>query len=570
MKLRTAGSTAIPNKRAKIFFAAAFLLTLFRVFLAVKIPLFIQGNAAYDDFLMVRYAAYMVAGQWLGPFSHMVCVKGITFPLFLALNYLTGLPWSFTLILLNILSAAFIVRALKPWLGHSITAIGLYLFLIYSPVTLATQKSGVVYRDSIIAPVLLVVLGCAIGLYLRRDRRDRTLIPWAAGLGLSFALFWNIREDTIWLLPFVVVAVAVTAIGWWRQNRRLTRTEITILILPFFCLLIFQLGQGAINYAAYGQFMVNDRTATLEADVMADLIRLDDGGDNSTVWISKDGLALAYKASPTLAQARDGIAESLGAWGCADTARGLTGDITVWAIRDGVMRAGHYQNAAETEAFYAKIHSELKAAYASGQLTRRPGFYVSKLARSMTAADGPLFVQNFVTGWKDLIHYNFYTSEVLAAIGPVDRIRTMEVMANATVLYPEGVFDTAEECVGQTALAKVGNICARVANGIIRLYQLTGAVLTGLALVGYVVLTGAEIRRIRRKQKGDPAIWLVLTGLWLSSLILMFGVVWFTSFMQGDYAFNLFYYTTPVATVLQVIQFLTVMWGVRWGMMMKK
>lgn len=90
---------------------------------------------------------------------------------------------------------------------------------------------------------------------------------------MSFISFWNIREDTIWLLPFsVVVAVAVTAIGWWRQNRRLTRSEITILILPFFCLLIFQLGQGAIISVAYGQFMVNDRTATSEADVMADLI----------------------------------------------------------------------------------------------------------------------------------------------------------------------------------------------------------------------------------------------------------------------------------------------------------
>lgn len=68
------------------------------------------------------------------------------------------------------------------------------------------------------------------------------------------------------------------------------------------------------------------------------------------------------------------------------------------------------------------------------------------------------------------------------------------------------------------------------------------------------------IRGIRHQQLEDLPILLVITGLFLSSLVLLAGVVWFTSWMVGDYPYNIYNYTSPACTLMQVVEFLCLYW----------
>lgn len=549
------------GRKSIILLAFALMMTLLRLFLAGKAPLMFHGEASHDDFLMVRYAAYMVAGQWMGPYSVMVCVKGISFPLFLAINYLLGISYPITLMLCNVASAYFFIQAIKPWLKSPAWRIVLYLFLIYSPATYATESASLIYRNALLPPALLLVLGCAIGLYLRREAKGRSLLPWSIGLGLSFAFFWNIREDTIWLLPFVVAALLATGVHLWVVKGRPSLKRILLLILPLFILAGAQVGQALINQAVYGQFMINNRTGTACADVITDLLHIDDGEDNRVVWISKDAIAMAYEASPTLKSAKASIDEAIGDWDSTDSDRGLDGDIIVWAIRDGVYRAGYYVDAQETETFYRTVDNELKAALANGTLPKREAFYVSGAARGMTVSDIPLLSENMCIGLMDLITYKYYAYDLVSAMGSTDHIRTMEIITGTDALYDDALLVDGNETAEKIQIS-MGNICNKVFDLVTLVYQKTGIVLALLGIIGYGLITVQMVSCLRKGKDDVFELWLVLMGMAISILILFFGVVWFTSWMEGDYDFNIYYYTTPAVTLLQIMEFLTIYHGV--------
>ena len=74
------------------------IFTLYRIFLAGKIPLYAQGGADLDDYLLVKYATKMINFKWLGAFNSLTLVKGTSFSLFLMIGYYLNIPYSIFLI----------------------------------------------------------------------------------------------------------------------------------------------------------------------------------------------------------------------------------------------------------------------------------------------------------------------------------------------------------------------------------------------------------------------------------------------------------------------------------------
>ncbi len=530
------------------------LLTVFRIMLAQKTPLIMQGDATLDDFLMVYYAGNLLQGNWLGAFSNLVCAKGISYPLFLAGVYLSGLQYQLALILFNIVAIAFFLFAVRTWIKNKYLYLLIFLFLVFSPVTFASQISGVVYRDAILTPTLLIVLGCMFGLFIHRGEPLRKMVPWSVGLGVSFSYFWFIREDTYWLLPFVCAMLLMTGIAIWRGKDRRLLPRASLLVLPLVMLAVSYVGIGLVNYHEYGLFMVNDRTGTSFSDVFSDLISIDDGDDDTQViWVTRDMLDLACSQSPTLDSISDELDASLELWGTTDT--GLPGDITAWALRTAASDAGYYSDATTMENFYAQVHEELQAAFDSGALQQRSAFYVSSSARGMTADDVPLLEENFTEGFAHIIDYGYYDMDPLTSTGPFQYIRIMETMTNSLAIYPDSVVNQIDDVgVAQYGLSTVGNVASAVLGKVATLYKVTGYVLFGLGTLGYVLLFIESIRDMRHRRFGNLVFFLIITGLLLSILVLLFGVTWFTSWMAPTYQSNIYYYTSAGVTLMQLCE----------------
>ena len=96
------------------------ILTAFLIFLIIrqilisKLPIYAISTAAYDDKLMVDLALSLKNGDWLGAYSNTTFVKGIGFPLFLAVNNALNIDYLTASNLFYSFSCLYFVLAIKP------------------------------------------------------------------------------------------------------------------------------------------------------------------------------------------------------------------------------------------------------------------------------------------------------------------------------------------------------------------------------------------------------------------------------------------------------------------------
>jgi hypothetical protein len=160
------------NRRC-ILIAPAVVLTLLRIWLAMRTPLFLQANALYDDWLQVKYALSILQGNWLGDFCSTTYAKTVSYPLLLCLNFIAGIPYSFGLICSYVIACLLAVLALHKFLKSRVFSVFLYLFLLYSPVMFHEENVQKVYRGGyIVVFALLVTASAAALLYECRNPGD--------------------------------------------------------------------------------------------------------------------------------------------------------------------------------------------------------------------------------------------------------------------------------------------------------------------------------------------------------------------------------------------------------------
>ena len=179
------------------------VMTVFRVLAGLRIPYMILANQRYDDRLLFENAYDLLSGVWLGSYDSYTLAKGIGYPLFLVLAKKLCLPYSVLLSLLQAAGAWLFVRAVSVrWQNPYGQAI-LYLLLLFSPISLTLLVTQRLYRMAIVPGMVLVVFSSMIGLTLRKELPLKKQLPWAFLTGLTLAFFWQIREDSVWILPFI-------------------------------------------------------------------------------------------------------------------------------------------------------------------------------------------------------------------------------------------------------------------------------------------------------------------------------------------------------------------------------
>ena len=106
------------NKVEKSLLIVAILLTVFRIYIAGKIPMFMQGSAMCDDELLVNYAIGILKGHWLGSFNFLTYAKTAGFAIFLVIQFLSGIPYQIFLIGIYILSVLTFIKAISKIINN--------------------------------------------------------------------------------------------------------------------------------------------------------------------------------------------------------------------------------------------------------------------------------------------------------------------------------------------------------------------------------------------------------------------------------------------------------------------
>lgn len=547
-------------------------LTVFRLVLSVKAPYFTNLFAGYDDQLFIHYSEEILSGNWLGAYSTKTLSKGISYSLFMVWANKLHLSYGMFLGLFNILASSVAAVALRPLINNRWILTFIYSFFLYSPVTLTSEYSIRIYRNTLVVPAVVLVIACLVGLYFRRNGKLKPFILWSMGLSLIFPFYWYIREDSLWLLPLVIVGLLIIAgsvifenVSDFRlKNLRsalskfyFTRKQLTKLVL---CLMPFVLLYSTTkvlkntNKEHYGIELVNDRTGGAFGHVSKQLIRMDDGTklnqSNSKVWVSRKALEKAEAVSPTLksiAKNIDWIYQGSPWSGGED----IAGDIIFWALRDAAAQAGYYKEGQKTEQFWQKVDSELSEAYKNGKLKKKKEIYLTATGDGKLMKDLPLVADFMKSGFSYNVLYKNYGQGANGTLGPKEEVKKAEELLNHS-------FSNNWQDVNapQNRPVKVSRI-SKISDGIIKWYQNLLPLWLLVTVSGLLVIIVGSLFS-KAQLKTFRGMFLIVLGLVLSYLIFLIGVSWFCSWAPDRKDMFMMIYTGAGVPVIQWIEALGV------------
>lgn len=405
------------------FWIFVIVLAVVKQYLVYNLPVYAISDALPDDGLMVYLAENLKNGQWLGSYQRLTLVKGIGYPLFLVLCNL--LPFSYLSVssVFYTVSVLCMVYAVKPLFKTYKSLAVLYTVLLFCPVSAALVTFQRVYRNSISAAQVLLIIGSFAGLYFRREWPVKRQLPWLLGAIAGLVSFYYTREDAIWILPFVLtvtlIYIGTVIYRFWRFNKKDMLARILLIVLP----LVFLSGTGKaigfLNQHYYGTSVVNELNDGAFAEMMKTIYSVEDEKEIKQTSVSRAKLELLYENSPTLAGIREEMDAQLAAW-CGDEEYSRVWEVEdgwfFWILRDAMSDAGYYENAETMKAFCNQVTAELQTAIAENRLGERP---VMPSAMMSPWRKG-YFLQTIQAMWELHVYANSYEGLYTQAAYSVD------------------------------------------------------------------------------------------------------------------------------------------------------
>lgn len=535
------------NITDKVLIIILILATIFRIWLAIKIPLYAQAGADFDDFLYTKYAVSHIKGDWLGEFEVKTLAKGASFSIFIAATYLSGIPYSVALISVYILASIIFIIAIRKYINNKWFLCILYLMLLFSPVMFHIENTQKIYRGGLIVAFSLLTIGSIIGLFGTKNGSRKDALKWSLLSGFSLSFFWFIKEDSIWIMPFVLGVIG-SIIIYYIIKRKTIKNIISrsiIVTLPIIILLLSNITYCTINYLKYGEYTVTDRNGTYFKNVINDLLLIkDEKKDN--IWITKNMMYKAIEVSPTLKTIEKEIDNMyVNSWALVDGGE-IEGDIIFWIIKETVNDAGVYSNGGKyVNDFYKKIHEELKTAFEEGKLEKNEAIYLSPVANGFKLNEFKYFYDTTKEAIPMLITYDRNETSVNVATGDLNKIILMQNLANSYVILP----NTDE------SLLKPFYYVVSIANIIVNIYQKTGVLVFGLGILGLIVLVIRTIIELARKNYKNLEISLIVLYLIATAFVLLFGVEWFcNAFGNSSILGHIYNYTCGIIPIMQILE----------------
>lgn len=416
--LITVPDRASPGAKAassRPWLLASAALAAASLWLRMGFPAQAVAQAGFDDALFVRLAYALGSGEWLGAFDRLTLAKGMGYPLFIALSAALAIPLKLAEHLLYLGVSAALAAALARRLHRPGAGLLLFAALAFNPVLWHPELARIIREGLYLSESLaLLGLGAALLLPPRRPRRGRRTWALAGLAGLVLAAYWCTREEGVWLLPALAAMAGLVLADRLRRQRRAAARHAALTPRPAHVLralapmalaaLVGAAGVGlvkAINHLRYGVFLATEFQDERFQRAYGALARIRHDQRQPYVVFPADARRRAYAASTAARELQPALeGENGDLWrrlGCAQTRAEVCPEVLsgwfMWALRDAVWLAGHYESAPRAMAFYERLAREIDAACDSGAIAcdapragLAPAFQPDRLPAAAAAA----------------------------------------------------------------------------------------------------------------------------------------------------------------------------------------
>lgn len=392
-----------------IFIAGIIVVCLSRLILIESLRIIAIPVAGHDDGLFVRLAVSILNGEWLGPYNNMTLAKGPFYPIFLAANFMLGLPLKFSEHLLYLVSGIVFLYALSGFIKNRCLLLFIFIIYAFNPVT-TSESSLRVIREGIYPSLTVLVLAGMIGLTSSAEKSMKQIVMWALLAGLSLSAFWLTREEGAWIIPSVFILLVFN--GWRGHNRfkgHFWRPRFfIILLLPIVIGVLGVTLVAAINKSHYDIFATNELKHDSFSSAYAAFLRVKHPEGEPIAMPPEWKSLISVPRSVTDALSRVSPAfrdiyfnDVRGLWvnaNCMHTTGPcdeINGGYFLWALRDAVQNAGHYSDGKRAANYYRKLANEINAACDKRLLDCGPkrSFLVPPLRREHLEGIPSAFIQ---------------------------------------------------------------------------------------------------------------------------------------------------------------------------------
>lgn len=543
------------SKKSKIIVITIILLIALRLWLLASSNWNIITNSYYDSHLQINEAISLIRGTWLGAYSKVTLCKGISYPFFLFLLNILHIPYYLGMGMLIIFASWLFTKAIEPICKNKIFRTIIFAFLLFNPIGFS-KESLYHYRNALIPWVVLIVISCIVGMYLRKEEKIKNMLPYGITGFLSTGFFWLLREDSIWFLPFIFGSLFFTVIYFFKEKHKIKTLigKCIVALFPTLGIVFSVLFISTLNYFVYGIFATNDRTSTYEAKVLGQLVLIDDGVNlNEDVWVSEKAIDLAKEASPTFKKLDLSPFDN---WP-------RIGDYSIWALRDSVSNSGYYKDAKETNELYKKIYKELKEGFSNGKLQKKKAIKFSDTSGVYSKEEivKPIPIIFTSLYYHATYKYDEVVDEMIDNYDDINSIEKYEVLLRINLLkkdstlYDNGAdYDRIKE---NNNLRRTLRINKNVSNSIIFAYKIVGFIVFVVSFISYIY---SIVLLITKKLSNENrSILLIMTGLLLTVFINSYLVgLWGLGFnlKASDGLFNS--YTTAQTIMIVIFEFLSI------------
>jgi len=347
------------------------IISIVYISLCLKLPVSIYTTANYDDALFWNNASSILRGNWLGDYNDLTLIKGVGFPLFLALNYLIGFPISLSTSVFFLLSIILFLYYLKKYYNiNKVILFSILILLLFQPYYLP----GRVIRDNIYPALTLLFITGFINLYNFDKFISGKYSISLFGVAGGFLLLT--REEGIWVFPALIFLLIFKSIAIF--NNKIIFKKFLIQTTIFLFSIYVPIGiVSTINYFKYGQFIATESFIAKGpyTDTLKILNSIESGPEIPHIPVSYAKRSEAYKVSPSFLKLKDYF-ERDGRWwtqpGCdiyPDTCGDFAGGWFMFALRAAVTRSGYYTSPKDADNFYRQIYIEISDACSKGVIS---------------------------------------------------------------------------------------------------------------------------------------------------------------------------------------------------------
>lgn len=345
---------------------------LIRLWLVSVQPIRAVYPSPHDDELFVNLAEAIIRGEWLGAYDQLTLAKGPMLSLLIAVAYFLGVPFAWFQQALYSAACVLCASSVDCTIGHRRLAWWVGIVLLANPMSYDGSEMAQVLRQNVFTSFSVLLLAATLALAWGSKMSRTATAFWGVTWGVAGAGYYLTREETVWLVPSILILLT----GLVRRDET-RRIRLVALAAGFAIATAAAGGVAWMNLRNYGWLTTNEFRTREFRGAYGALTSVHAGKPMRFVPVTAEARERLYRTVGSFAFLRPHFESGAGAGWMFTTGQAIPslrgskeigGGWLMWALRDAVAGAGFTSSGAEAAGFYRKLESEINEACRSGRL----------------------------------------------------------------------------------------------------------------------------------------------------------------------------------------------------------